>query len=150
MFSSRPKRLAAMACASLTLATGVVTTAATPAAAAPTFTIDDSGLLSNGSRRLVVYTDGYMSGDIDWNADPLGSTPGDALRARDLGADGWGVVAHASMPGENRTASTQGHSSPYSTNWITGDLVEGTWVQLQMCMVKGEDSYCSSWYSAHA
>jgi hypothetical protein len=141
-----------MACASLTLATGVVATAATPAAAVPTFTIDDSGMLSSGSRRLVVYTNGYMSGDIDWNANPLSATntPGDALRARDLGEDGWGVKAWAIIPGETRTASTQGHPSPYSTGWITGDVKEDSWIQLQLCMVKGGDSYCSDWYSARA
>ncbi|GHJ56792.1 hypothetical protein Nm8I071_60990 [Nonomuraea sp. TT08I-71] len=73
-----------------------------------------------------------------FHADPVGSTPGDALKACDLDADGYGVKAwlyNRNTGNLIRTASTAGHSSPYCTGWQTGDLPEQTPVWLKVCKV---------------
>jgi hypothetical protein len=90
-------------------------------------------------------------GSVGWNADPYvpdpqnpsNYTPGDAIRACDYLADGWGVKAYLdyNQDGDaDRTISTQGHNSPYCTGWATGDRREGDKMDLWGCLVKGTEA----------
>ena len=80
-------------------------------------------------------------GYAHFNADP-NNYPGDALRACDLEADGWGVIAWMHDPNGPllRTATTQGHNSPYCTGWQTGNLPEEKHVIITICAVHGTDT----------
>jgi hypothetical protein len=81
-----------------------------------------------------------------WSADPSGSTPGDAIKACDTTADGWGIrITLHTASGADRWISTQGRSSPYCTSWLTGNLPEGTTVQLGVQQVK-TDKYGGTIY----
>ncbi len=84
----------------------------------------------------VCSTDGY-----GWfKADPLGSTPGDALKACDLRADGYSIKAWLTNRNTGnliRTASTAGHAANYCTDWKTGDLPEQLPVWLEVCTMDG-------------
>ncbi|WP_326661812.1 hypothetical protein [Streptomyces sp. NBC_00385] len=65
-------------------------------------------------------------GYAQWNPNPSGSTPGDAMRACDNSADGYGVTAKL-MNSDYvwiRTVTTAGHSANYCTPWKGGDLDE--------------------------
>jgi hypothetical protein len=122
---------------SLTIAAAaafITVAAAVPAQAAPTsFDVGDG------------------AGRAWWNADPyvpdpqnpLVKIPGDAIRACDYKADGWGVKVYLdyNMDGDaERTVSTQGHNSPYCTGWATGDITpEGRKMHLWGCLVKGTE-----------
>ncbi|MFI6132707.1 hypothetical protein [Micromonospora sp. NPDC051141] len=91
---------------------------------------------------------GRYIGWAEFNADPWGDTPGDAIRAHDISGDGLGVEAWLDIdPGSSfqadRIASTRGHTSPYATPWITGNIAEGTRVGLRICLVQGATIYCS-------
>jgi hypothetical protein len=100
---------------------------------------------------------GGDAGWVNWNADPWVNpksdprnpeiVPGDAIRACDDKADGWGIrvflkknpTDRYDVDNPDRSVSTQGHSSPYCSPWATGDIVEGTPVALWGCMVKGTE-----------
>ncbi|WP_329246008.1 hypothetical protein OG223_11240 [Streptomyces sp. NBC_01478] len=81
----------------------------------------------------------------DWgnfNQDPVGGTdptPGDAIRACDDDADGWGVTAYLDV-GRNgtwdRTSTTAGHAAGFCSGWETGNLTENTKVTLKACNTK--------------
>ncbi|SCK54060.1 hypothetical protein YW7DRAFT_04945 [Streptomyces sp. AmelKG-E11A] len=94
------------------------------------------------------------AGKAIFNADPSGSKPGDAIRACDDAADGWGIKTYMDIGSNgsvNRTVSTQGHNSPYCTGWATGNLEEGTSVTWWGCMVKGtEVGRCTTKYTKDA
>jgi hypothetical protein len=77
-----------------------------------------------------------MGGYGVWSADPSGSNPGDAIKACDTAADGWGIRVTLYTAGSSRTVTTQGHASPYCTGWGTGNLAEGTVVQIRVQQVK--------------
>ncbi|MGW6606056.1 hypothetical protein [Streptomyces sp. NPDC055036] len=83
-----------------------------------------------------INSDGSQSvaGQAIWSKDPTGSDPGDALRATDMHADGYGIVAHLST---GRKASTAGHNSPYKSPWVTGNLTEGNSYQMWACFISG-------------
>lgn len=88
-----------------------------------------------------VYNNGHYAGSANWNGDPRGSTPGDALLAYDSLADGYGIVAHLST---GRTASTLGHTAGYSSGWVTGDLPEGNHYDMWVSIQKGTSSVSSA------
>ncbi|MGV9349473.1 hypothetical protein ACWDSD_32695 [Streptomyces spiralis] len=75
-------------------------------------------------------------GSWEWNQDPHDGEPGDAFRVTDSVADGWGVEAVLEISPTPRVATTQGHSSPYTSPWATGDLPEGTDYTLSFYIVK--------------
>jgi hypothetical protein len=99
---------------------------------------------------------GGDAGTGTWNADPWVDPqsdprdptvfPGDAIRACDYEADGWGIKVYLDIfPGWpydradwDRSATTQGHNSPYCT-WTTGNIAEDTPVAVWGCMVKGDE-----------
>lgn len=89
---------------------------------------------------LTVFDCKYCSGAgyVHFNSDP-NNYPGDAMRVCDVQADGWGIIAF--MRNINgtllRTATTQGHDSPYCTPWATGDLPEESYVQIIVCRAHG-------------
>ncbi|CAL9573489.1 hypothetical protein [Streptomyces sp. enrichment culture] len=73
-----------------------------------------------------LHENGVYRGTLAWQQDPSGSRPGDALRICDDVADGRGVEARLIVDAKvNRIVTTQGHSSPYCTDWKTGNLTEG-------------------------
>lgn len=138
------KRIASLLAATA-MAVGVSFGAgAATAAAAPRLTVQTSWYQDGKSVVAYLYADGKYAGYVNWNADPVfGGTPGDALRAHDDTADGWGVKGIVSEPGWIvREASTQGHSSPYTTPWQTGDLTENQHLSLDVCLVKGSEKVC--------
>nr|WP_181803170.1 hypothetical protein [Streptomyces shenzhenensis] len=81
----------------------------------------------------------------DWgnfNQDPVGGTnptPGDAIRACDFTADGWGVTTYLDI-GSNgswdRTSTTAGNAADYCSPWATGNIGEGTKVTIKACNTK--------------
>ncbi|MGW2560261.1 hypothetical protein ACWCXB_13630 [Streptomyces sp. NPDC001514] len=114
------------------------------AAAAPRLTYTTSSYENGDSKVIYLYADGDYAGYVNWNSDPLyDGTPGDALRAHDGGADGWGVKGVVLSSMVYREASTQGHSSPYTTPWQTGDITEGHRMMLDACLVKGSEEVCT-------
>lgn len=115
------------------------------ASAAPRLTTTTSTYQNGDSVVIYLYADGDYAGYVNWNADPTGDAPGDALRAHDGGADGWGVKGTVMDAWTYRVASTQGHSSPYTTPWQTGDLTEGTRLLLDACLVKGTEKVCTGY-----
>jgi hypothetical protein len=114
-------RLTALSAATL-LAAGTLITSATTASAASysaTCSLTDS---AHKSITMRIYDSSIREvGQVEWNGDPNGSIPGDAMRAYDGRADGWGVEAHLST---GRIASTRGHEYGYWSTWATGDLPE--------------------------
>ncbi|MEU9883613.1 hypothetical protein [Streptomyces phaeochromogenes] len=134
------------------IATLLVATAVTvgigsgTAVAAPRLTYTDSYYQDGQSLTVYLYADGDYAGYVNWNADPDSfGTPGDALRAHDGGADGWGVKGTVFNANVYREASTQGHSSPYTTPWKTGDLTEGQRLTFNACLVKGSEEVCTGY-----
>ncbi|MGW1030108.1 hypothetical protein ACWD4J_41755 [Streptomyces sp. NPDC002577] len=115
------------------------------AAAAPKLTYTTSTYQDGNSVVIYLYADGDYAGYVNWNADPVGDDPGDALRAHDGGADGWGVKGTILSALVYREASTQGHASPYTTPWQTGNIDEGYRMLLDACLVKGSDSVCTGY-----
>lgn len=79
-----------------------------------------------------------------FNADPDGSIPGDAIRACDTKADGWGVEAALDYPPfdlkMDRIVDTRGHAAGYCTPWKDGDLREGITYRLYVTPVS-DDQY---------
>jgi hypothetical protein len=74
-------------------------------------------------------------GELDWSQDPNSCTPyGDAFRICDTNPDGWGIAVD--MANTDRTATTQGHASPYCSGWNTGNLTENTQWTLNVWMVR--------------
>lgn len=141
----------------LTISATMLTAAGTIIAGSPTATAADipnytfsANKESSGSLYIGAYLNGRYSGLAEWSADPAphANYPGDAVRARDLAADGWGVKAIIENP--YRVATTQGHDSPYTTPWKTGDLTEGREIRMRLCMVKGLNSKCSNYYVGNA
>ena len=99
--------------------------------------------------------DNQLRGTGYFNADPgdYRDAPGDAIRACDWLADGYGIEAQldvnvATVPGPfhaDRTISTAGHqagSSGYCTGWKAKDIDEGTFVALRVCKVKDGTRSC--------
>ncbi|WP_158812179.1 hypothetical protein [Streptomyces fulvoviolaceus] len=79
---------------------------------------------------------GYM----DWNADPNSCySNGDAFRVCDTKADGWGVAV-TTIDAGIREATTAGHSSPYCSPWVTGNITEGKEIEFNAYLVKGSSS----------
>ena len=117
---------ALLAAASLATA-GTVVFGTTAAHATDKFTY------KTGTGFIRLYRNGVFSGQIEWNADPDDSGPGDTLYAYDPAADGWGVEAHLST---GRVASTRGHPSPY---WAqkSGNLPENHRYYMWLKFVKG-------------
>lgn len=101
--------------------------AATPAHAAPEVWVIEE-------------TVDYRAGRAWWNADPSNPAPGDAIKACDDRADGWGIIVSLDIGRDgdiDREATTQGHSSGYCTPWVSGDIVEGTPVTIHACKISG-------------
>ncbi len=121
---------------------------AQPVAAPDVVTFQVSGGLRDGWHNVDATINGAYAGQGWWSADPGGdingdgrADPGDALSATDEVADGWGVEAHLST---GRVASTRGHSSPYWSPWVTGNLPEDTYYLMWVCVVRGSAQQCSA------
>jgi hypothetical protein len=94
---------------------------------------------------------GDYAGYAMWSRNPVSGDPGDAIRASDGLADGWGVEARLNEhDGSLRIASTRGHDSPYTSPWKTGNLPEGRWYELKGCLVKGDRDLCSNWLPVYS
>ncbi|WP_405642538.1 hypothetical protein [Streptomyces uncialis] len=64
-----------------------------------------------------------------WQQDPSGSIPGDSIRACDTHSDGDYVRVELDVNRNgsiDRTAWTKGHTAPFCSAWISGNLPEGT------------------------
>ena len=84
-----------------------------------------------------------IGGYGQWSDDPVGSTPGDAIKACDTVADGWGIETWLDYNRDgyvDRIASTRGHNSPYCSGWVTGNLAEGIPVDIAVIQVKGDQT----------
>ncbi|MEX3101412.1 MULTISPECIES: hypothetical protein [unclassified Streptomyces] len=145
----RGKRAVSIAASAMALAAGLVVGGpANPASAAPNVYFY-SYTFSNGAGRIDVYNDGDYAGTAQWAADPgdFSSSTGDSLIASDQLADGYGIEAHVNDGRD--TATTRGHSAPY-TDKVTGDLLEGADLKLWACYVQGTYSKCSDKIDVHA
>lgn len=80
-------------------------------------------------------------GHAEWNADPAGSTPGDALRVCDTDADGYGVKATLMNSNYDilRTVTTSGLSAGHCSAWKSGNLPERTRFLITTFRTKGGD-----------
>ncbi|MEW2398416.1 hypothetical protein [Streptomyces sp. NPDC046862] len=90
----------------------------------------------------------HPTGSDDWgnfNQDPVDhpgtsqDVPGDAIRACDMTADGWGVTAWLDVNRNgtwDRKATTSGQPSGDCSAWETGNLAENTKVTLKVCHTK--------------
>jgi hypothetical protein len=88
---------------------------------------------------------GSYAGYGQWNADPVDGIPGDSIRACDTVADGWGVETWLDIHRDgviDRVASTRGHNASYCTGWQSGNIAEGTAVDIYVCTVQGDSAYC--------
>jgi hypothetical protein len=93
------------------------------------------GLATSAMATTKVYANSYGYGE--WNSDPSGSIPGDAMRACDNNSDGYGVTAKLIYNFDIiRTATTSGHNAGYCSAWKSGDLPEGRKYMLQVFRVK--------------
>jgi hypothetical protein len=126
------KRVAMLLASTALCAAGTLTVGAGAAhAAVPNFTFTFVHSESNPNYYYIyIYNDGTLAGFAEFSADPTNGDPGDAIRAADLLADGYGIKAELSVPspttpGMIRTASTAGYNSPFYTLWQTGNLPEG-------------------------
>ncbi|MEV7387479.1 MULTISPECIES: hypothetical protein [unclassified Streptomyces] len=111
------------------------------------------GLVTTNSASAAGWTYGaYEGGGYGvWNYDPgpdpigFGDAPGDAIAACDIKADGWGIEVRLDIGRDgdiDRTVSTRGHSSPYCSDYKTGDISpEGTPVRVWVVKVKGDTDY---------
>ncbi|MFJ3582858.1 hypothetical protein ACIPPS_11620 [Streptomyces sp. NPDC090127] len=83
-------------------------------------------------------------GYAEWNADPYNGIPGDAIRACDTTADGWGIEAWLDIDRNgtvDRIASTRGKDAPYCTGWVSGNIEpEGRPIQMWAVTVKGSST----------
>ncbi|MFD5558859.1 hypothetical protein ACFWIA_34175 [Streptomyces sp. NPDC127068] len=130
------------------VAAGVLVSATPAAAAEDSFSFTYTNLV-NGDPIIVANNNswgGEPAGYAEWRADPSGGAPGDALTARDVLPDGYGIEAHLS---NGRVATTRGHGSPYSVT-ETGNLTEGSTYTMKLCVVKGSYSKCSIGVTARA
>ncbi|MFP3990070.1 hypothetical protein U9R90_21880 [Streptomyces sp. E11-3] len=142
------RRMGAWLAATGLMATGALAAGAGTAAAAPKFTfkvIDDGK-----SFGIAVYNNGRIAGSAYWQADPIGSAPGDTLYATDNLSDGYGITGEVWTPylssTNYRKVSTWGHKAPYKTPNNTKNLREGTSIMLQVCIGKGSKwGDCGSW-----
>ncbi|MEU3733258.1 hypothetical protein AB0E81_28235 [Streptomyces sp. NPDC033538] len=126
------------------------TIGSTEAAAAAQWTFEKGSVSSDGDFNITAFNNGTFAGAMQWNADPSGSTPGDAFRVLDRLADGWGVEATMISPSTGRKATTRGHNAPYTSSWNSGNLTEGSTVYIQLCAVKGDSTRCGLAYSGRA
>ncbi|MFD7446962.1 hypothetical protein [Streptomyces sp. NPDC059909] len=77
------KRIATLLAATAVMVGVSLGTGAGTAAAAPRLTYQSSWYQSGKSVVVYLYADGNYAGYVNWNADPVGNDPGDALRAND-------------------------------------------------------------------
>lgn len=119
---------------------GATVVSGTTAAHALQFQFEPSGDGNAKVWNIAVYNNGHYAGSANWNGDPRGATPGDALAAYDNLADGYGIVARLST---GREASTLGHTAGYFTGWVTGNLPEGHHYQMWVSIQKGTTSISS-------
>lgn len=133
-------RMAGFVAAVAVLTGGALVTGAGVAdAAAPAPQVRVVHAASGNYWDVVIYNgNGQETGMGQWSQDPQDGNPGDALRAYDALADGYGIHAYLS---DGRMASTAGHSSPYWSPWVTGNLPEGNWYTLTVCTEKGGVNY---------
>jgi hypothetical protein len=89
---------------------------------------------------------GDAAGTVEWRQDPSNGRPGDALTARDLLPDGYGIEGRLST---GRVASTRGHDSPDSET-ATGNLPEGNASTMRARVVRGTFERCSAGYTVSA
>ncbi|MEU6293766.1 hypothetical protein [Streptomyces erythrochromogenes] len=146
--AKRKRRIATLVAATTLFVGGMGTVGAGTAAADPSFTFKYSGVGPNGGFTVAVYNNGRYAGLAEWNADPAGGHPGDAMRAIDVLSDGWYVEAIMQTP--HRVATTKGHPAVYLTPWKTGDLPEGRSVKMRVVISNGSSTYLSSYYTGHA
>ncbi|MEU5943631.1 hypothetical protein ABZ807_31765 [Micromonospora sp. NPDC047548] len=75
--------------------------------------------------------------------DPVDTLPGDSIDACDMASDGWGIESRLDI-GNNgswdRVVDTRGHTAPYCTGFVGGNIREGTVVRLRVTPVKGTQS----------
>ncbi|MET7787309.1 hypothetical protein ACFYSJ_35170 [Streptomyces sp. NPDC005248] len=136
------KRAATLATAAAMAMGGVMTVAASPAAAAvPSNVVFAVGnKQSDGSRSMAIYINGNkLAGTAYWKAN------GDTLEAVDPVADGFGIAAFLGTS-PVREASTYGHNSPYTAN-KGGNLPEDKTYTWWACVGGSAGQVCSDVYS---
>ncbi|MFJ6214514.1 hypothetical protein ACIQGZ_14435 [Streptomyces sp. NPDC092296] len=135
-------RAAALLAATTLLSGGALTVGAEVASADPSVSfryIWDGK--DNENLEIDVYNGSSLAGWSQWQSDPVDTFPGDAMFVYDYLADGYGIETHLS---NGRIATTRGHNSPYMSPWATGNLPEGTKLQMWTCLVKGSYEKCSA------
>ena len=96
---------------------------------------------------------GVYAGYGQWNSDPADGIPGDAINACDTVADGWGVETWLDINRDgviDRVASTRGENAPYCSGWRSGNITEGTPIDIFVCAVKGDSGSCRGPFSGTA
>jgi hypothetical protein len=73
-----------------------------------------------------------------WQADPASGDPGDSFKACDTTGDGWAISVAINYDGVARQDDTRGHNSGYCTPWNSGDIPEGTSVNILVEQVKSD------------
>lgn len=95
-----------------------------------------------------IYVGSYGTGRFQ--ADPSGSIPGDAIRACDTSADGFGIRVGLDIGADgdvDRIVTTEGHNSPYCSAWGSGNIAEGTSVRLWAYRIKNNQIDGANLYS---
>jgi hypothetical protein len=141
--------------ATLTAVTGLALAGVTATAhAAPSIGYVTQGIWGDGSRVVHANINGNSAGVLTWDADGRTSmgTTGDSLYAKDKASDGYAIRSQVRYRNGSiiKTISTSGHTAPYTAKF-TRNMVEGTPLQVRICVTKGSTVHgCSNWYSAHA
>ncbi|MES4907314.1 MULTISPECIES: hypothetical protein [unclassified Streptomyces] len=121
---------------------GTALVSAEPAAAIPS--LDEFSLTPTwpdyGRNVMVTLSGGIDAGYAEWRQDPGNGYPGDAMRAHDRNADGYGI--EATLTYDNRKATTRGHNAPYDSPWATGNLPEDRKYVMRVCVVRGTAEKC--------
>ncbi|MEU0433039.1 hypothetical protein [Streptomyces sp. NPDC006290] len=79
--------------------------------------------------------------------------PGDAIKACDIKADGWGIEVKLDINRDGsyeRTISTRGHASPYCSGWDSGNIAENTPIRMKVTKVNGDTSYHPVYWDGHS
>ncbi|MEU9021820.1 hypothetical protein [Actinomadura sp. NPDC048394] len=74
-----------------------------------------------------------------WQADPENGRPGDSIKACDTSSDGWAISVVMTWGTTGyRQVDTRGHESGYCSGWASGDLPEGTYVDISVEEIKSD------------
>ncbi|CAG7647434.1 hypothetical protein [Actinacidiphila bryophytorum] len=143
MFANFRRKTVAMLASATVLAAGMLTVGAGSAGAAgvpgTTYSLKYWGYYPPTVKDWqIVDNFGNVRGEIWWSQDPSQYAPGDSIMVSDEFADGYGVSAEMDVP-DYRIATTNGHNSPYTSPWKSGDLPEGHNYPFTICLCNSQE-----------